>query len=54
MFTQASNVNDTGTQTHARADFISSPSISQLRKADEFDLWAVQYREYSIKYQVVP
>ena len=53
MFNQVSNMDGTGTQAHARADFSSSPSTSQLWNLGDGNLWTVYYREYSIKYKVV-
>ena len=50
---QASNVKGTGTQTHDRVIFVSSPSTSQLWNPGDFDLWTVQYREHSITYKFV-
>ena len=53
MCNQASNVNGTGTPTHARADFSSSLSSSQPRNSGDLDPLTVQYRQYSIKYKAV-
>ena len=51
MFNQASNVNGTGTQTHARGDFISSPSTASngIQVTSTFGLYSIAIIALSIK-----
>ena len=48
---QASDANGTRPETHARVDFMSSHQYGQLRKPGDFNIFGIQYREYSFKYK---